>query len=191
MPHEVTQAIQTHLPGVFPPPPRLIGLVGLKRSGKDTVCQLIGELAPVTRLAFADGIKEEVADALGVRVEFIEAHKHELRGLLQHWGTECRRDLFDREYWVKKLVAKIAHVRTPCAVITDVRFANEAHVLAEMGARLIRVQRGNSGPDGHASEAWADSVDAARYAPEVIVNDSDLDTLRLRVAQAFSVADLT
>lgn len=190
MSHESTH--QLDLPGVpLPPPPRIIGLIGLKQSGKDTVCQFIGELAPVTRLAFADGIKEEVADALGVPVEFVESNKQKLRGLLQHWGTECRRDLFDRDYWVKQLAAKLPHVRTPTVVVTDVRFANEAHVLAGMGARLIRVQRGNSGPDGHASEAWADSVDAARYAPEVLVNDSDLDTLRLRVAQAFSVADLT
>ena len=175
---------QLTLPGVLPAAPDIIGLLGLKESGKDTVCRLLAEHRSLTRLAFADGVKEEVADAIGVPVAFIEEHKRQLRPLLQHWGTELRRDLFDRDYWVKRLVAKLAHVRTPLIVVTDVRFPNEARALAERGARLVRVVRGSgASTDGHASEAWVCSAEARSLAPEEIHNSGTLEDLHLRVVQ--------
>ena len=56
--------------------PRVIGVMGAKRCGKDTFAiALIEEAAKrghtYTRLAFADRLYQEVADAFGVSVEFL------------------------------------------------------------------------------------------------------------------------
>lgn len=182
--NEFNDPRQLTLPGVpVPALPDIIGLIGAKQSGKDTICALLAAHRPLTRLAFADGVKEEVADAIGVPVAFIEQHKRQLRPLLQHWGTELRRELFDRDYWVKRLVAKLAHVRTPLVVVTDVRFPNEARALAERGARLVRVIRGPVSGDTHASEVWVNSAEARSFAPEELVNDGSLEELATRVRQ--------
>jgi len=183
MTHNVSDPRQTILPGVLPPAPEIIGLLGPKQSGKDTICILLACERPLTRLAFADGVKEEVADAIGMPVSFIEEHKERLRPLLQNWGTELRRDLFDRDYWVKRLLAKLPFVRTPLVVVTDVRFPNEARALAERGARLIRVVRGPVDADRHRSETWVQSAEARALAPELIVNDSSIEALHVRVQQ--------
>ena len=57
---------------------QIIGLSGTKRSGKDTVCRLMQEITRKGRLkreAFADNLKQEVADMLRVKVEMIEQDK--------------------------------------------------------------------------------------------------------------------
>lgn len=167
--------------GARPPVQEIIGLIGAKGSGKDAVYRLIAEQRPATRLAFADGVKEEVADAIGMPVAWVESHKAELRVLLQQWGTELRRDLFDRDYWVKALVRKLSHVKTPLVVVTDIRFANEAYALQERGARLIRVIRDTGELDAHCTEVWPHGSEAAKFAPEAVFNDGNLDDLRVKV----------
>lgn len=185
MTHNVSDSQQLTLSGVLPPAPEIIGLLGPARAGKDTICILMALDRPLTRLAFADGVKEEVADAIGMPVSFIEEHKERLRPLLQYWGTELRRDLFDRDYWVKRLLAKLAHVHTGLVVVTDVRFPNEARALAERGARLIRVLRGPANTDSHSSETWVQSAEARALAPDEVVNDGSIETLHIRVQQLF------
>lgn len=159
----------------------IIGLLGAKQAGKDSVYSCIARHTPAARLAFADGVKEEIADATGMTVEWVEANKEKLRVLLQVWGTELRRDLFDREYWVKHLLRKLHHVKTPLVVVTDVRFPNEARAITERGGILVRVIRGDqmTPSDGHRSEAWWVTEEARQLAPQVIENNgsfADLDT---------------
>ena len=55
----------------------IIGISGKKRSGKDTIYELVKKRAGgfVTRAAFGDQIKEEVAQVTGVAVGHIEENK--------------------------------------------------------------------------------------------------------------------
>jgi hypothetical protein len=159
----------------------LIGLSGRKRSGKDTVCDLVRDLHPgrVTRIAFADALKEEVAQLLGVTVTEIEADKARYRGILQWWGTEWRRHQ-DPLYWIKRTAEKIERIRADrsadVVVVTDVRFLNEALLIEDLGGALLRVSRpgADTDPDAHSSETALDNYQF-RY---VIRNHGTLADLR-------------
>lgn len=168
----------------------VIGLMGRKRSGKDTVCVLLAECAsaPVIRLAFADELKREVAQACGVKIDFIETHKENFRLLLQAWGTEFRRGLYGDSYWVHRMERAIHRVsaasanRNTIVCLTDVRFPNEAGLVRKFGGKLIRIHRPtNDRTDSHASETAMDEWPADL----TIENDADLPSLR-RVVMALN-----
>jgi hypothetical protein len=59
--------------------------------------------------------------------------------LLQWWGTEYRRNE-DPEYWTKKLFASIP-ANLSVAMVTDVRFPNEADGIKQRGGFVVNVQR--------------------------------------------------
>lgn len=62
-----------------------IGLSGKKKSGKSTVANMIENCYPVgsvVKLAFADALKQEVARACMVSLEYIETHKDNFRLIL-------------------------------------------------------------------------------------------------------------
>lgn len=60
--------------------------------------------------------------------------------LLQWWGTELRRNNFGENYWVDKLFASIP-ANTDIALISDVRFLNEADGIKQRGGHCVNVQR--------------------------------------------------
>lgn len=61
--------------------------------------------------------------------------------LLQWWGTEYRRAQ-NKNYWVDKLFASIP-ANTDIALISDVRFQNEADAITSRGGYNVNVQRLN------------------------------------------------
>ena len=61
--------------------------------------------------------------------------------LLQFWGTEVRRAR-DPNYWVDQLFLSIP-ANTDIALISDVRFPNEADAITESGGYNVRVVRVN------------------------------------------------
>ena len=84
--------------------------------------------------------------------------------LLQYWGTNYRRAQ-DPDYWTKKLFASIPN-NIQIALITDVRFPNEAQGIKERDGYLVNVQRINEDgfqyvapdrPADHPSETALDS----------------------------------
>ena len=192
------------------PRPTLIGLVGEKEVGKDTVGAMLTANYGYERRAFADTLRNEVSDCLNgefPRVEPLvipEDIKHvlavyrshgeaafekpvptDMRRLLQWWGTEFRRT-FDPDYWVKA-VAKDLPKST---VITDVRFPNEVAFVRAAGGALIKINR--SKPDStigpavietHVSEDLAKS-DSVEY-DLVIDNNGTLADLQAIIAKSF------
>ena len=160
----------------------LIGISGKKQSGKDSVCEFIKKtLEPhrVVRLAFADEVKFEVANACGVSIEYIERNKKHFRLILQGWGTDFKRDLVDKDYWIKKMGVKI--LRLPdsihTTVISDVRFLNEANLIKTCGGILVRVNRDSVQSDEHISEVELDNYPNFDY---VIENDLGLESLETK-----------
>jgi phosphomevalonate kinase len=124
---------------------KIIGLSGKKQSGKDTVYSIASDILapPVGRVGFADALKQEVSEATGFRVEFIEEHKTEFRSLLQVWGTDFRRHFSGTEYWIEQMDEVITSVNNKYKYlfITDVRFENEAEFIKQRGGSVIRVER--------------------------------------------------
>jgi len=155
----------------------LIGLLGHKQHGKDSVFAALRQIEPTAqRIAFADPLYEEVADACNVTVEFIKAHKEVFRPMMQWWGTEFRRGIGGNDdYWIDRAKDALRIVLNPVIVFTDVRFPNEAKMIKERQGVLWRVVRpGMPVQDGHPSETVMKDYPVDRVIP----NDGTLNRLR-------------
>lgn len=154
---------------------KVIGLCGKAGSGKDYVAQDIRQILDRrdrwgVRVAFADGLKVDIEEALGVpsgeNIEalWVKPYSDEIRWLLQQWGTELRRAQ-DEDYWVKKgmLSAQDRYKFDGADVIlfTDVRFKNESDAITKAGGIVVLVEAddairaerlGGKHPPAHASE---------------------------------------
>lgn len=170
----------------------LLGLVGKKNSGKDTVGQLLATemlrlgWRPI-RLSFADDIKEEIAAATGGNIKTINANKQfvEVRRLLQWWGTDLRREQ-DLEYWLKKMRNKYEALPDNSFIyVTDCRFLNEAACIRVLGGSLCRVFRNVADDiiDKHVSETELNLIKFDHH----LDNHGDMNALSLRVKQLVMV----
>lgn len=158
---------------------KFLGLAGMAGVGKDYVREWLCERSTldVIRVAFADGVRQEVIDYLFVdenrRTElFAKPYSYEIRRLLQWWGTDLRREQ-DPDYWVRygMGVALELAVRCPVSTIitfTDVRFKNEAEAIRRAGGRVLQVMApaevrrsriGQLAPADHPSEKIDFGVD--------------------------------
>ncbi len=154
----------------------LIGISGKKKSGKDTVFSNIRALLPllnVERIGFADALKQEVASAFGVSIEYLEANKTAFRSILQAWG-DGRREITSKTYWIEKVTRKLNDSRADVVVIPDVRYKNEFNFINTLGGYMIRLHRSNwDSSDQHPSEIELDGVTFKHN----ILNDTTLDDL--------------
>ena len=161
---------------------KILGLVGYKESGKDTTLACIRELLPtqqIVRHNFADPLKQEVAKALDITIEALDANKTAYRTLLQVWGTDVRRKIHGEDYWVLRWGNTLNRL-TPLpdlVVATDVRFFNEAKMINDCGGKLLRVTRPGKNGDSHASELEVGGI----CGDSVVNNNSDLVTLKQNI----------
>ena len=129
--------------------PKYLGLAGEAGAGKDHVYLWLVERSrrTVKRVAYADGVRAEIAEMFGFSCEtekalFSKPYSYEVRRLLQFWGTELRR-ADDPEHWVKRGIAvaeKIAAEEPSVLVVfTDVRFDNERAAIQQLGGQVAEV----------------------------------------------------
>jgi hypothetical protein len=157
----------------------IIGISGKKMSGKDALCAAIMKQASCRsiRIAFADSLKEEVAHACGVSLEFIAQHKNEFRPILQWWGTDFRREFHSKDYWVCKAFTKVLKAyddQIPLVIIPDVRFESEAKMIKDIGGNVYRISRPTQIIDEHKSETELDSY---KGFADIILNTGTLQDL--------------
>ena len=186
----------------------IIGLTGLKQSGKDTVATMmfdwVYEMFPKTtpefnmthlyhRIAFADQLKQDIACLTGGTVEAINKYKLQpaLRAILQWYGTDyCRAN--DPEHWIKVIREKIAAIPHGLIIITDVRFPNEEKLVHDFGGLLLRVERKQvcQARDTHSSETSVISLLADRtihnHGTKIMLH-SELKNLLPYVLQHFKL----
>lgn len=177
--------------------PTIVGLTGHAGSGKDTAGRFLVEDYGFTRFAFADALKaaalainpyifdnERLLDLVTAQgFDFAKRAHPEVRRFLQELGVSMRR--IDPDIWLRPLEALAAKTDDPI-VVTDVRFDNEAELVAGLGGTLIRLTRpgytlaGDTG--AHISEAGIsdDLVDSD------IVNDSSVYTLHARLVDTLA-----
>lgn len=136
---------------------KVIGITGAARAGKDTLAQFILKLVPgAERFAFSDGLSA-YCRATG------RMQERDPR-VLQDVGSAFR--LNDSSVWLRVLYGAIEDRRPHLAVITGVRFPNEAEMIESMGGFVIRVVRLQ--PDG--SEYVADDRPANHPAEREIAS---------------------
>lgn len=183
----------------------LVGLIGKKQSGKDTLAQHLIDEYGFTRYAFADPIKEACQVIFGFTKEQCWGKEKEVvdpfwkitpRKIFQIFGTELfqfelpkhAEELADigRTFWAYRFarwyeqqVAKNPELKV---VITDVRFPFEADIITSMGGSLIKIARPNQVyNDMHASETEMDLIKYHYY----IDNNGTIDDLILKVDRFF------
>jgi len=159
----------------------IIGLSGQKQSGKDTVAAYLVKEHGFERKAFADPLKQSVAALFGIPFSYIDKLKMDdvlvgigrigqpeydqwiqydgevskgltFREFLQRYGTEAHRDIFGQDFWLDYTLPVQGFYPGRAIVVTDVRFANEAARVRELGGLVVRVIRGLSDQDQHRSE---------------------------------------
>jgi len=155
--------------GELTPRVTVLGLSGWARSGKDTVADYLVENEGYTKVSFSAPMKEamyrlnpritvnEVVNTalrVGVDVygwEGLKERSPDIRGLLQRFGTEVGREMFDENFWVDYALNSIEDGSK--VVISDVRYPNEADAIRELGGKVFRVERnGVFAANEHASE---------------------------------------
>lgn len=157
---------------------KLLGIAGKKKSGKDTLLQYLTEFMspePVYRVAFADGLKMEVAKALDINIVDLEREKDFYRPILQWWGTEFRRGKYGTNYWLNWWANDCASIRRsmPLSLIItpDIRFLNEFNIVKARAGLMVKVVAMNS-PHDHQFDHHESERDLGDVKwDEVFVND--------------------
>ena len=186
---------------------KLIALCGAAGAGKDTVADML----PARKLAFADALYREVAEAWGVEQHVLRCRETKEKPLealavdlcndatfredfAKHWPAMPRsprqilqwwgdyRRAQDRKYFVDATTLAIVDCLDD-VVITDVRFPNEAAMVRQLGGQIWQIKRPGyeAGGTGHASDN-----DGSEFGPDrVVLNSGSLEDLRATVFAAW------
>ena len=168
----------------------MIGFVGRKRSGKDTLAMFVRDLWPDTNImSFADPLKQACKHAYHLRDEQLEKTKDVVdprwnmtpRDMMKSLGGKYFR-YEDPHHWTKNMAYRIQG--SGSVAISDVRFQNEAAFVKESGGVLIHVWRDmESNSDNDVTEQTTDEISCDHY----IRNDGSLEDLRDKLVAVLSV----
>lgn len=175
--------------------PRLVGIAGRAGAGKTTAAGMIPGAAVVQ---LADPLYQAVAAMLGLPEAMLRDRAikdkplpgigKSPRQLLQTLGTEWGRETVSATFWVdlaRERIGRLFDAGVGTIAIADVRFANEAQMVRDLGGTVWRIVRGTDPVvmDDHASEAGipAELVDAE------IDNAGTLEELRQSVLAAWTL----
>lgn len=169
----------------------IIGIGCQARVGKDSVADHFVRHHGFNKLPFAYTLKRAAQFIFGFTHEQIHGSAKERvdpfwedtpRNVLQKMGTECMRNGYRQDIWVKAAFKKI-HEADPEGtkdwVMPDVRFPDEADAIKSVKGRLLRIDRPSHG-DGviatksHVSETALKGYDGWDH---VITNDGTLEEL--------------
>lgn len=185
----------------------LLGLGYKARQGKNFVAGYMQELNPAIKLyAFADELKiycAEHHDELLEQWQLVNQTQtnppwkndpiYGCTPILQWYGTDVARKQ-DPDVWVKALHTRISRENPEIAIVTDVRFPNEAAYIKENAGYLVEVRRYNE--DGsqfldkdrdpnHPSETALDEYDGWDFILEV--KDGDLKGLKSKAIGVYNL----
>lgn len=168
----------------------IIGITGLKGSGKDTAALALVAYKGYHLVKFADGLKIMMRALLkyaGIKPELVEEaiegeHKETLmqvldwrspRYAMQTLGTEWGRNLISENLWVR--ICETRCRQFDDVVISDVRFPNEVKMIQYQGGKIIRISRPNFvNNDTHPSE----SLFLSLPSDYEIINDGSIEDLQ-------------
>jgi hypothetical protein len=163
--------------------PKLIGLAGPARHGKDSLAAHLESHYGYLSIAFANPIKHALHTMFPWAADrYFETAKEEpipiinksYRELAQTLGTEWGRNTVDPNLWVNVMSYRIGAVSDLTAiVIPDVRFENEAVFIKDNGGILWHIHR----EDAPAVRAHESEAGVARLEGEPLFYNTTLDEL--------------
>jgi dephospho-CoA kinase len=177
----------------------IIGISGYKRSGKNTVAQIISDKFGYETLAFADPIKQIASLMFSWSFERMENEKETIdkdwglsprqafqiigNELAQYWLPEALltfKQTTGRLLWVRHLFNKIKYKKDIC--VSDVRYPHEADAIQMRGGKIVKVVRDSVIPnDSHESESYCQDI----YPDYIIYNNGTLAELEQEVEMCF------
>lgn len=127
----------------------IIGILGKKGSGKDTLFELIRDRFPFAqRVAIADPLKRDIAYFFRLTVEDLELRKEEFRPCLQWYGH------MNKDRYTALAFEKADSSPSRLVVITDARYPEQVEAIRSRGGLVIRIFRDKiRADDPHPSEA--------------------------------------
>jgi hypothetical protein len=170
----------------------VIGLNGLRGSGKSTVAEHLISAHGFVRVKFAQGLKD-MLHAIGLNDRHIEGDLKEVpcdllcgktpRHAMQTLGTEWGRALIGKELWQHIGIAKVKthwEQGRHRVIIDDARFENECTAIRQMGGAIWRVLR-HPAPMRADADLHASEVDQSHIEYDVLLrNDGAIkDLIRL------------
>jgi hypothetical protein len=175
----------------------IIGLTGLKQSGKSTASAYLQQKYGFVNLNFKTAMIEEIKRLFPLFLDK-EAEIHRctvddlfnlkpgsFRQFMQNYGTELRRDS-DTNYWVNKWLTsanKLWYTGQSKIVVDDVRFLNEAEAIKIAGGKIIRIiRKGQVTPDNHTSETEMASI---KVDATIEVGEGEIDLLCQKINEVY------
>jgi len=159
----------------------IIGIIGPKNSGKDTIADYLCLQHDFHKEAFAAPVKD-ICEKMFL-LDKAQLTDHELkekvderwgltpRQMYQQVGTDIARNHFGDGFWVKHLNLRIKESSYNKIVISDVRFKNEAKWVKDNSGILVRViDPSLVSSDTHSSETEQESI----TEDILILNDKNL-----------------
>lgn len=176
----------------------IIGILGKKRHGKDTIADYMVYEYEYKKMSFADPLKEALKILFDFSYEQLYGNEKEViddrwnispRVAMQYIGTEFfRKDInniipgIDNNFWVNRMKISSSNIleedNNIKLVMADTRFQNEVDAIHELGGKVIKVCRSNLEiPDNHISE----DIDCITDYDYLINNDETLKDLYRKV----------
>lgn len=174
------------------PLPRLIGILGRSRSGKDTVANIITELYPADYIIqrFAQPIKNALREIYDFTPEQLEDDQKEcidirynitprqaMQEMTTHYLTKHGAGFFSDKVFTKFDNASLERG----IIIPDVRYAHDIHQIHTRGGIIIKVTR----PELTLKHIVENHI-VGLNGDHDIVNDSSIQVLKERVSNLFN-----
>lgn len=152
---------------------KILGITGKMFSGKDTVAEFIHFAFRNSRItSFARPLKQMMIEYFGFTVDDLYTTEGKQRyndfwGMtnreaLQRVGTECFRNNFHKDTWLKTMELNIMNKPSALIIIPDVRFPNEAELIQALDGSILKIVRDDVARDPkqmtHASETMIDQI---------------------------------
>jgi len=174
--------------------PKLIGIAGPARAGKDTVGTYLKNYHGFKGVFFAEPLKEAARVMFNLSDAQLYGDEKEKpidwlgkspRFILQTLGTDWGRELIHSDVWLlvagRRINSLLGEGTSVC--VTDVRFDNEANAIRNLGGCVWHIERRNAQKVlNHASEAGV----TRHYDDWVLNNNGSIVDLHDQVEKALA-----
>lgn len=175
--------------------PKVIGVVGLARHGKDTVANYLAKKYGFEIISFATALKEIVQILFGVtldshKTKYFPGWNMTYREILQKVGAKMRE--VHEDVWVRKvtnviLIVKIFGKENRSFVVPDVRYKNEIEAIKELEGKLIKIIRTDYESElskteqAHPSETEMNSIPDSKFDLIIKAESGDIDYIHQEI----------
>lgn len=164
----------------------IFALAGRAGSGKSTCAKWLVDNYGAVEFSLAEPLKRLAQDVFGFSDAQVFGTQAQKEAVDPRWGISARealiklghsaRERLGRDVWLNACLAKIRDSGARIAVVSDVRYPNEAKTMHDGGAVVVRLKCPNAATsvDPNApSEAGVDEIDPAHVSVELSVGRSE------------------